>query len=103
MDPTGFLDLLNSARAQNSLDPLVWDQELADYAAKNNAVQRTEGLGHFVSANTWQCSFVNISTAENALSGFLADRRHRVILLRSDLTRCGVAFDDGNLWTVNLL
>lgn len=94
----GFLAWLNSYRASRGLHALAWDQELANWAASNNAQQRVRGIGHFVMGPARR---QNAAMGANYAGMWAASPAHNAALLDPSVRSVGLA-SDGTYATANL-
>ena len=98
-DPYGFLNWLNGTRARYGLPAVGYDQNLANWAAQNNAQQNARGLGHYVMGparrqNSAMGGFGSIG------SMWMNSPAHRAALLDPSIRAIGLA-GAGAYWTFN--
>lgn len=93
-DPSGFVPLLNAARAQRGLAPVAFDPNLAAHAGHNNALQAAHGLGHHAMAQAGQCAAAAFD-GTMALGMWAASPAHASILFSPGATTCGFAVGGG--------
>jgi len=102
-DPSGFIGMVNAARAaQSALDRIVrpmlaWDQNLANWASRNSAA----GYGHSVMgpASRQGCAISGSTT--NAFNQWRGSATHNSYLMEPGMTRLGLGVV-GNVWTFNM-
>jgi len=99
-DPWGFGALLNQHRASLGLPALAHDQQLADWAARNNAEQNRLGIGHHYSPVYGQVAAWGHEDAADVLKGWLLSPAHRDVIL-GQATQYGI-HQQGRYWTVNV-
>jgi hypothetical protein len=100
-DPYGFATILNGYRASAGLPPLAYDHGLSAWAAQNNAVQASHGMGHHIVPNCRQNCAWNTPDAPSVAQAWMDSRGHRANMLDSSVTRFGIAFGPGPYWTMN--
>ena len=88
-DPSGFVEMLNAARAQRGLRPVVHSPQAAAVAAQNNAMQARSGLGHFVTGGFGQCAAVGMSDPASALAAWTGSPAHAALIYAPDLIAVG--------------
>lgn len=88
-DPTGFVDLLNAARAARGLSSVAYDPTAAAVAAQNNAVQSANGLGHHVVGAYGQVAAVGMLDAASALRAWSESPAHAALIYAPDLVAIG--------------
>jgi uncharacterized protein YkwD len=98
-DPYGFLSWLNGTRARHGLPAVGYDQNLANWAAQNNAHQNSRGIGHYVMGparrqNSAMGGFSSIGTM------WMNSPAHRATLLDPSIRAIGLA-GAGAYWTLN--
>ena len=98
-DPYGFLSWLNGTRARYGLPAVGYDQNLANWAAQNNAQQNSRGLGHYVMGPARR--------QNSAMGGYgsigamwMNSPAHRAALLDPSIRAIGLA-GAGAYWTFN--
>jgi uncharacterized protein YkwD len=98
-DPSSFLAWLNSTRAQHGLAAVGYDQNLANWAAQNNAQQNARGIGHFVMGPARR---QNAAMGNGASIGtmWMNSPAHRATLLDPSIRAIGLA-GAGMYWTLN--
>lgn len=98
-DPYGFVNWLNSTRAQYGLRAVGYDQNLTNWAAQNNAQQNSRGMGHHVMGPARrQNSAVGNYASIGAM--WMASPAHRAALLDPTISFVGIA-GAGAYWTFN--
>lgn len=88
-DPTGFVAMLNQARAARGLAPVAYDATAAATAAQNNAAQAAYGLGHHVVGPYGQVAAVGMADARAALDAWCGSPAHASIIFAPDLIAVG--------------
>lgn len=88
-DPTGFVQMLNAARAGRGLPPVAYDPDAAEIAAQNNRVQATSGLGHHVVGSYGQVAAVGMLDAASALRAWSESPAHAALIYAPDLAAIG--------------
>ena len=98
-DPYGFVNWLNSTRAQYGLPAVGYDPNLAGWAAVNNNHQTSRGMGHFVMgpARRQNCAMGNYASIG---AMWMASSAHRSALLDPTIRYIGIA-GAGAYWTFN--
>ena len=98
-DSSNFLSWLNSTRAQHGLAAVGYDQNLANWAAQNNAQQNARGLGHHVMGPARR---QNSAMGNGASIGtmWMNSPAHRATLLDPSIRAIGLA-GAGMYWTLN--
>ena len=98
-DPYGFLNWLNSTRAQYGLPAVGLDPNLSNWANVNNGQQQARGMGHHVmgparrqNSGMGDCSTVSLM--------WMASPAHRSALLDPSIRWIGIA-GLGAYWTFN--
>lgn len=100
-DPYGFLGCLNAIRAGYGLRSVVHDAGLSAWAARNNGVQSTHGLGHFIIPKCRQNAAVAPGySAAQVAALWMGSKGHRATMLAPDITAVGIA-SNGRYWTMN--
>lgn len=90
-------DAVNMVRASYNLYPLVYDQNLANWAAQNNA----HGFGHFVMGSAMrQNAAWGATTVHDVVAMWMGSPGHRSAILDTSCNACGGAWDGRN-WTWN--
>ena len=92
-------DAINRVRAAYNLHSLVFDQNLANWAAQNNLY----GFGHHVMgpAVVRQNAAWGITTIDGVIAGWMNSPGHRSALLDPTITASGGALDGNSVWTWN--
>lgn len=98
-DPYGFIDWLNTTRAQYGLPAVAHDQNLSNWASQNSAMQTSRGLGHYVMGparrqNSAMGVYGTIGTM------WMNSPAHRAALLDPTIRFVGLA-GVGAYWTFN--
>jgi hypothetical protein len=108
-DPYGFLNWLNQTRASYGLPAVGYDQNLSNWAGKNNEDQVAKGMGHFVMGparrqnSAWAPSgFWSQANnlAKTVPQQWMDSPLHRAALLDPTITSIGLA-GLGAYWTFN--
>lgn len=98
-DPYGFLAWLNGTRASYGLAPVGYDQNLANWAAMNNAQQNSRGIGHYVMGPARRQNSA-MGNAASIGSMWMNSPAHRATLLDPTIRAIGLA-GAGAYWTLN--
>jgi len=98
-DPNGFLSWLNATRARYGLSPVGWDQNLANWAARNSAAQTSRGLGHHIMGPARRQNSA-MGSASSIGSMWMNSPAHRSALLDPNIRAIGLA-GAGAYWTFN--
>lgn len=98
-DPYGFVNWLNTTRAQYGLSAVGYDPNLTNWAAMNNNHQSSRGMGHYVMGparrqNSAMGAYANIGAM------WMASPAHRAALLDPTIRFVGIA-GAGAYWTYN--
>ena len=88
-DPSGFVPLLNQARAQRGLAPVRHDPQAVAVAAINNQHQLARGLGHWHTGNMGQVAAVGMADARAALDAWTGSPSHAALIYAPDLVSVG--------------
>ena len=88
-DPTGFVGLLNNARAARGLRLVVHDPGAVAVAAQNNSLQLAYGLGHWATGGLGQVAAVGAGDARSALAMWISSPPHYALLFAPDLASVG--------------
>lgn len=88
-DPSGFVPLLNQARAARGLAPVAHDPSAAVVAAQNNNAQAAWGLGHHVLGGYGQVAAVGMADARAALDAWTGSPSHAALIYAPDLVAIG--------------
>ena len=98
-DSSSFLAWLNSTRAQHGLSAVGYDQNLANWAAQNNAHQNSRGLGHYVMGPARRQNSA-MGSGSSIGSMWMNSPAHRAALLDPSIRAIGLA-GAGMYWTFN--
>ena len=98
-DPYGFVNWLNTTRAQYGLSAVGYDPNLTNWAAVNNSHQASRGMGHYVMGparrqNSAMGNYANIGAM------WMGSGAHRAALLDPTIRFVGIA-GAGAYWTYN--
>ncbi len=94
-------DAINAVRAGAGLHALVYDANLAGWAAENNGQQAWRGMGHFVMGPaSRQNAAWGSSTIQGVMSQWIGSAGHLAGFLDPTINASGGSFD-GRFWTWN--
>ncbi len=93
VDPSGFTQQLNTARASRGLPNVSHDPAMVPTSVTNNEQQRQRGLGHFVLGGFAQCAAVGFSSAQSVLEAWTRSPGHAAIIYSPNASRIGFAID----------
>lgn len=88
-DGTGFVAMLNQARAMRGLPAVRYSPEAAYVASVNNGYQALYGLGHHYTGSFGQVAAVGVGDAQAALSAWAGSPAHAALLFAPDLVGIG--------------
>jgi hypothetical protein len=97
-DPWGFQAWLNTTRAAYGLPAVAYDANLTNWAAQNNAAQRTYGMGHHVMGPARRQNAAGAMAVGDVEARWLGSPAHAAALLDPTIRAFGIHWD-GTFWT----